>query len=111
MDGEETGEGLAFVEDEEVIAVGAFDFFDDLDEGIIDMEVVEISIEIFLGAIGLFDFEGIEGFGVNDAFDLALTIDNREIGKTGFVEFVENEGTKDFFAFDEDHLVLGDHKI
>ena len=92
MDSEKAGKGITVVEDEEVIAVGAFDFGDGEGEGVAQVEIVDVLVEIFFGAVGLFDFESVESFGVDDAFDFAFGIDDWEVGKTRFVKFVEDEG-------------------
>lgn len=63
----------------------AFDFFDGETQGIVHVKVVEFFVEVFFGAVGFFDFECVESFGVNDAFDFAAVIDNWKIGEAGFV--------------------------
>ena len=52
------------------------------------MEIIDIFVYIFVGAVGFFDFEGVEGFGVDDAFDFAVAIYYWEIGEAGFIELV-----------------------
>ena len=48
---------------------------------------------------------------MDDAFDFAFGVDDGEVGKAGFVKFVEDERTEDFFALDKDHFVLGNHEV
>lgn len=59
MDREEAGEFVGIVEDDEEVAAGAFDFGDGVLEGIASVEIVDGGVEIFAGAVGLFDFEGV----------------------------------------------------
>ncbi len=47
------------VEDEEVITVGALNFGDRLRERIIEMKVLDVFVEVFVSAVGVFDFEGV----------------------------------------------------
>ena len=47
------------VEDEEIVTVGAFDFFDGELKRVSEVEVIDVFIEILGGAVGLFDFESI----------------------------------------------------
>ena len=56
MSGKEAGEGVGLVEDEEIVAVGAGDFGDGVGERIISVEIVKIAVEVFVGAVGFFDF-------------------------------------------------------
>ena len=88
MDSEETSELVLAVLDEEIVAVGAFDFFYGVLEGVSGVEIIDGRVEIFGGAVGLFDFKSVEGFGMDNSKDLVAFINDGEIGKTGFVEFV-----------------------
>lgn len=56
MGGKEAGEGVSLVEDEEIVAVGTGDFGDGVREGVFGVEIVKIAIEVFVGAVGFFDF-------------------------------------------------------
>ena len=50
------GEGIVVVQDEEIVAVGAFYFGDGEGERIGEVEIVDRFVHIFFGTIGLFDF-------------------------------------------------------
>lgn len=75
------------------------------------MEIGDVFIEVFFGTVGSFNFESIEGFSVNDAFDFFLAVDDREIGEAGFVKLVEDEGPEKFFFIDEDHFFFRNHEV
>ena len=75
------------------------------------MEVVDIFVEILFGTVGAFDLESIQGFGVNDALNLVVVVDNREIGEAGFVEFIKNERAEDFAMVYKNHFGFCDHEI
>ena len=47
-----------------------------------------MAVHVFFGAVGFFDFERVQGFGVDDAFDFVVMVDNGEICKARFVKFV-----------------------
>ena len=36
------------------------------------MEIIDSFIEVFFGAVGFFDLEGIKGFGMDDAFNFVI---------------------------------------
>ena len=48
---------------------------------------------------------------MDDAFDFVVIIDYREVGKAGFIEFVESKRAKDVFTVDEDHFGFGYHEL
>ena len=48
---------------------------------------------------------------MNNAFDVVFRIDDGEVRETRFVEFVENQGAKDFFSIDEDHFGFFNHEL
>ena len=75
------------------------------------MEVINDGVEVFGGAVGFFDFEGIQGFGVDDAEDFVVSVDNREVGEAGFVEAVQCKRAEDFGVFDKDHVRLRRHEV
>ena len=56
MSGEEAGEGIGLVENEEIVAVGAGDLGDSVGERVVSVKIVEVAIEVFVGAVGFFDF-------------------------------------------------------
>ena len=60
------------------------------------MEKIEIFVEIFVGAVGFFDFESVQSFGADNAFDFVMTVNHGKDGETRFVEFVEDKRTEDF---------------
>ncbi len=43
------------------------------------MKVIDGLIEVFVGTVGLLDFEGVKGFGVDDAEYFVMVVDNWEI--------------------------------
>lgn len=75
------------------------------------MKVVDAAVHVFVGALGFFDFETIEGFGVDDAFDVFFAINDGEIGKTRFVESVKDEGSEDFGVLYEDNARPRSHEV
>ncbi len=75
------------------------------------MDKIEIFVKIFVGAIGFFDFEGIQSFGANDAFDFVMIIDYREDCKTRFIEFVKDKWTENVRSFDKNHVGALDHEV
>lgn len=75
------------------------------------MEVIDDGVEVFGGAVGFFDFESVEGFGVDDAEDFVVSVNNREVGEAGFVETIQSERAEDFGVFDEDHVGFRSHEI
>ena len=89
MDREATDGDVVRIFDQEIITLAAFDFFDGIFEWVGVMEEVEGFVHLFFGTVGFFDFEGVQGFGVNDADDLVVVVDYGKISKTGFVEFVK----------------------
>lgn len=111
MNGEETGQGFILIEDEKVIAIGAFDFFDGKFERIGSMKVVNGAIEVFFGAVGFFDCESVESFGVDDADNFFFAVDDWKIGEAGFVELVKDEGAEDFFIGHENHFGFRNHEV
>ena len=111
MNSKKAGEGVGLVEDEKIITISAFDFFDGEIERVIKVEVIYVFIEILGGAVGFFNFESIESFGVDHAEDFILIINEGEISKAGFIEFIENEGAEDFGVFNENHIFFRNHEI
>ncbi len=68
------------------------------------MEKIEIFVEIFVGAVGFFDFESVQGFGADNAFDFVVAVDHGENGETRFVELVEDKRPEDFGRFNKNHV-------
>ena len=54
------------------------------------MEITDIFIEIFFGAVGFFDFESVQGFGVDNSLNFVFVVDDGKISKTGAVEFIKS---------------------
>ena len=52
------------------------------------MKIIDVFVHVFFGAVGFFDFESIQGFGMDDAFDFVMVVDHWKISKTRFVEFI-----------------------
>ena len=52
------------------------------------MKEIDATIEVFFGAVGFFDFEGVKCFGMNNTKNFFFVIYDGKIGKTGFVKFV-----------------------
>lgn len=75
------------------------------------MEIVYSAVEIFFGAIGFFDGESVKGFGVENAFDLAVDVGDGETSEARLVEFVEGEGTKNFVGANKNHFGFGKHEV
>ena len=48
---------------------------------------------------------------MNDAENFIFIIDNGEIGKTGFIEFIKNKRAEDFGVFDKNHVFFRDHEV
>lgn len=80
-------------------------------EGVGGVEIMDAAVHVFVGALGFFDFKAIEGFGMDDAFDVFPRVNNGEIGEAGFVEFIEDEGAEDFGVFHEDDARARSHEI
>ena len=59
MDSEAADGGVLVVLDEEVITVGAFNFFNHEIERIVGVKVVDGFVHVFFGAVGFFDFESV----------------------------------------------------
>ena len=97
---------VAGVLDEEEIAAGTFDFLDGGAEGIGGAEIIDGGVEVFAGTVGFFDFESIEGLGMDDAESFAFAVDDRKVSEAGFVELVESERAEDFGVFDKNHVGL-----
>ena len=75
------------------------------------MEVVDGFVHVFVGAVGVFNFEGVQCFGVDDAFDVLAGVDDGEISEAGFEELVEGEGAEDVGAFDKEHFGFWNHEF
>ena len=109
MDCEETSKRAGFVEDEKIIAIGAFDFFNGERKRIGGMKIVDGFVHVFFGAIGFFDFESVESFGMNNANDFITIVNDGEIGEAGFVEFIKCKWTEDFFTVYKNKFFFGSH--
>lgn len=75
------------------------------------MEIIDGFVHVFVGAVGVFDFEGIQSFSVDDTFDVLAGVDDGKISKAGFEELVEDEGAKNICTFHEDHFRFWDHEL
>lgn len=75
------------------------------------MEIIDGGVEIFAGAVGFFDFESVEGFGMDDANNFAASVGDRKLSETRLIEFVENKRTENLLVTNKRYLTFGRHEI
>lgn len=75
------------------------------------VEIMNAAIHVFVGAFGFFYFQTIEGFGMDDAFNVFFAVNDGKIGKTRFVESVKDERAENFGILDEDDTSLRRHEV
>lgn len=111
MDGKAADDFVGVISNEEVVAAGTFDFFDGKCEGVGSLEIMHSGVEVFAGAVGFFDCQGVEGFGMNDADDLVGGVYNGEMGKAGFVKLIEGKRAEDLVAVNVKDFGFRYHKV
>ena len=107
--GDEADGILPAVDDNEKVAVGAQKSGERHFEGVILANIVNIFVEVFEGAVGFFDLQTIELFGVQKSGDAAGGADDRKMLEAGLIEGVERERTEEIVFVHEGHLGFWQH--